>query len=74
MKRDSRVNTTARDAQEPARWGIYHRDREYAREAGDPCLGVVEAPTKPEAEAEARRQRISGPTGRWAHPLERGLA
>jgi hypothetical protein len=50
-------------------WGIYHREREFACEAGDPCLGVVSAPTKDEAEAEARRRGLSGPTGLWAHPL-----
>jgi hypothetical protein len=68
------MRTTARDGKAPVRWRIYHQDREYAREAGDPCLGVVEATTKPNAEAEARRRGISGPTGLWAHPLERGLA
>ena len=26
-------------------WGIYHTDREYARELGDPLRTVVEAPT-----------------------------
>ena len=66
------MKTIAREGEEPVRWGIYHRDREYAREAGDPCLAVVEAATKPEAEAEARRRGISGPTGLWAHPLQRG--
>jgi len=66
------MKTIAREGEEPVRWGIYHRDREYAREAGDPSLAVVEATTKPEAEAEARRRGISGPTGLWAHPLQRG--
>ena len=51
------------------RWGIYHQEREFAREVGDPCLGVVSARTKGEAESEARWQGISGPTGIWAHPL-----
>ena len=50
-------------------WGIYHQEREFARETGDPCLGVIRARTKREAEDEARRQGISGPTGLWAHPL-----
>jgi len=27
-------------------WGIYHTDREYAREHGDPLRTVIEAPTK----------------------------
>lgn len=50
-------------------WGIYHRDREFARESGDPCLGIVTASDKAEAENEATLQGISGPTGIWAHPL-----
>ena len=44
-------------------WGIYHQEREFAREVGDPCLGVIRARTKCEAENEARRQGISAPTG-----------
>ena len=67
------MKATARDRETPGRWGIYHRDREYAREAGDPCLGIVEATSKSEAEAEANRRGISGPTGLWAYPWERGL-
>ena len=67
------MKTTARDGDQPGRWGIYHRDREYAREAGDPCLAVVQAATKPEAEAEAGRRGIVGPTGLWAHPFQGGL-
>ena len=67
------MKTAASDGEEPSRWGIYHRDREYAREAGDPCLAVVEAATKPEAEAEAGRRGIAGPTGLWAHPFQGGL-
>ena len=27
-------------------WGIYHTDREHARELGDPLRTVVEAPNK----------------------------
>jgi hypothetical protein len=27
-------------------WGIYHTDREYARELGDPLRTVVEAPNQ----------------------------
>ena len=68
------MKAATRHGEEPVRWGIYHQDREYAREAGDPCLAVVEATTKPEAEAEARRRGISGPTGLWAHQLPTGLA
>jgi len=39
--RDSIMKATARHGEEQVRWGIYHRDREYAREAGDPRLGMV---------------------------------
>ena len=53
------MKTTTRDVKASICWGIYRRDREYAREVGDPCLGVVEAVTKPEAEAEAGRRGIA---------------
>ena len=52
------------------RWGIYHRDREFARETGDPCLGIVRARTKSEAERRAIRAKMFGLTGLWAHPIE----
>ena len=51
-------------------WGIYHRCREFAREIGDPCLGIVRARTKSQAETVAWRKGIIGPTGLWAHPLQ----
>lgn len=66
------MKTTVEDGEEPSRWGVYHRDREYACEVGDPCLGVVEATSKSEAEAVAHRQGLRGPTGLWAHPQQRG--
>ena len=47
-------------------WGIYHTDREYAREIGDPLRAVVEAPTKIAAEAQAVRLGFDDP---WAHPV-----
>ena len=47
-------------------WGIYHTDREYAREMGDPLRTVVEAPTKLAAEEAASRLGYSDP---WAHPV-----
>jgi hypothetical protein len=47
-------------------WGIYFTNREYAREMGDPLLGVVAAPTKTAAQEEAIRQRLPDS---WAHPL-----
>ena len=51
------------------RWGIYHQEREFAREVGDLRLGVVTVRSKPEAKDEARRLGLSGPTGIWMHPL-----
>ena len=67
-------------------WGIYHTDREYAREIGDPLRAVVEAPTKIAAEAQAVRlgfddpwpfdrcsARCSGPT-LSKNPAESGFA
>jgi len=50
-------------------WGIYHQEREFAREMGDPCLGIVSAQSKREAEIKARRLGLGGPTGLWANPL-----
>ena len=47
-------------------WGIYHTDREYAREIGDPLRTTVEAPTKEAAEEEAIRLGFSDA---WAHPV-----
>ncbi len=47
-------------------WGIYHTDREYAREMGDPLRTVIEAPTKIAAEEEAARLGFGDP---WAHPV-----
>ena len=47
-------------------WGIYHTDREYAREVGDPLRTVVEAPTKLAAEQAAARLGFNDP---WAHPV-----
>jgi hypothetical protein len=46
-------------------WRIYHRDREYAQEHGDPCLGEVLAANKDEAERIAT-SRWYLPTGAWA--------
>ena len=68
------MNAIGTDAGPVVRWGIYHQDREYAREMGDPCLGIVQAGGKLEEETEARRQGISGPTGLWAHPAASGSA
>ena len=42
-------------------WGIYHTDREHARELGDPLRTVVEAPNKLIAEATAARLGFGDP-------------
>ena len=47
-------------------WGIYHTDREHARELGDPLRTTVEAPTKIAAEETAARLGFGNP---WAHPV-----
>ena len=47
-------------------WGIYHTDREYARELGDPLRTVVEAPSKLIAEETAARLGFGDP---WAQPV-----
>ena len=48
-------------------WGIYHTDREYAREIGDPLRTTIEAPTKIAAEEAAAHLGFSDP---WAHPVD----
>ena len=63
------MELSAQERTGPLRWGIYHQEREFAREVGDPCLGVVTAQTKREAEMKARWRGCSGPTGLWAHRL-----
>ena len=52
------------------KWAIGHREREFAREHGDPVLATVEAVTKEEAEAIGRRLGLHSPTGVWAWPVE----
>jgi hypothetical protein len=47
-------------------WGIYHTDREHARELGDPLRTTVEAPTKIAAEETAARLGFTNPC---AHPV-----
>ena len=44
------MELSAQERTGPLRWGIYHQEREFAREVGDPCLGVVTAQTKREAD------------------------
>ena len=48
------------------KFAIYHREREYAREMGDPRLTEVSAPTREEAK---RLTAHMGPTGTLAVPL-----
>lgn len=43
-------------------WGIYHTDREYAREQGDPLRMVIEARTKIAAEDLAAHLGFSEPS------------
>jgi len=47
-------------------WGIYHTDREHARELGDALRTVVEAPNKRIAEETAAGLGFSDP---WAHTV-----
>ncbi|MBN9688618.1 MAG: hypothetical protein J0M24_00135 [Verrucomicrobia bacterium] len=47
-------------------WGIYHLDREYAREMGDPLRTVIEAPNKMAAEEAAARLGFGEA---WAQPI-----
>lgn len=48
-------------------WRLYHRDREYAREVGDPCLAYIHAPDKESAEREGLDATMGlAPTGVWA--------
>jgi hypothetical protein len=52
-------------------WGIYHTDREYARELGDPLRTVVEAHSKLIAEETAAQPGFGDP---WAHPVNSLIA
>jgi len=56
------------------RWGIYHRDREFARKTGDPMLAEFTTPDKEAAEELASLAGISGPTGIWAHLIPEPFA
>ena len=47
-------------------WGIFHTDREHARELGDPLRTTIEAPTKIAAEEAASKLGFDNP---WAHPI-----
>ncbi|MCI0539300.1 MAG: hypothetical protein L0Z50_29180 [Verrucomicrobiales bacterium] len=62
------MNTTPTLTPKPGNqlWGIYHTDREFARQLGDPLRTVLEAPTKIAAEELAARLGFNDP---WAHPV-----
>ncbi len=60
------MSTTATAMPGNQLWGIYHIDREYARELGDPLRTTIEAPTKLAAEEAAAKLGFSDP---WAHPI-----
>ena len=47
-------------------WGIYHVDRKYAREMGDPLRTVIEASNKMAAEEAAARLGFGEA---WAQPI-----
>ena len=55
----------------PELWGIYHLDREYARELGHPLRTVIVAPSKEEAEWQAVDLGFDRP---WAHPVTESQA
>jgi hypothetical protein len=60
------MNKTTHHRPRNKRWGIYHTDREYARELGDPLRTVVEAPNQLIAEETAARLGFGDP---WAYPV-----
>lgn len=62
----SQCPTCCVDKKAMAEWYIYYKNREYARQTGDPLLGVVEATTKEEAELKARQQGLGGCVSVWA--------
>ena len=47
-------------------WGIYHIDRKYAQEMGDPLRTVIKAPNKVAAEEVAARWGVGEA---WAQPI-----
>ena len=60
------MNESAHRGLENRLWGIYHVDREYAREMGDPLRTVIEAPNKMAAEETAARLGFGEA---WAQPI-----
>lgn len=60
------MSTTVTPKPDNQLWGIYHTDREHARELGDPLRTTIEAPTKIAAEEAAAKLGFNNP---WAHPI-----
>ncbi len=60
------MKTSAKTEAAEQVWGIYHLDREYARELGDPLRTVVRAASKEDAERQAERLGFGSA---WAHPV-----
>ncbi len=60
------MNEAADRGLEKRLWGIYHVDREYAREMGNPLRTVIEAPNKAAAEEAAARLGFGEA---WAQPI-----
>jgi hypothetical protein len=60
------MSTTVTPKPSSQLWGIYHTDREHARELGDPLRTTIEAPTKIAAEEAAAKLGFGDP---WAHPI-----
>ena len=60
------MKTTIESNTDTQLWGIYHRDREFARVKGDPLRTVISAQSKEEAEQESLRLGFEQP---WAHPI-----
>ena len=60
------MSTTVTPKPSSQLWGIYHTDREHARDLGDPLRTTIEAPTKIAAEEAATKLGFGDP---WAHPI-----
>ncbi len=66
MKRKARSTAKRRNKL----WGIYHADREYARQLGNPIRTVVKAPSKIVAEEEAARRGFGDGLARPVTPKQ----
>jgi hypothetical protein len=59
-ERNTAATSPPPEREAPMKFAIYHREREYAREMGDPKLAEVDAPTQGEAERMTARTRTTG--------------